>query len=201
MKILRTAHVRSPGLEHSRTYMGSIVSFLVEGTHTGGRFAMMEHTSRPGNEPPPHVHDWEDEFFHVLDGSVDVHCGGERLRAEAGDYVFLPQGVAHTFEVLSPSARMTIMVCSANGPRVGLDRYFIEMGEPATALDLPADAATHATADPSHAARVAARNGIRILSPEETTQAMPNYPGFGANRRSAHPTQPDGTSWLVPGGR
>ena len=170
--------------------MGSIVSLLVEGAHTRGRFAMAEYTSQPGNEPPPHVHDWEDEFYHVLDGSIEVHCGGERLRADAGDYVFLPQGVAHTFNVLSPSVRMTIMVSSTDGRWVGLDRYFIEMGEPAATLDLPAGATTHATAEPSRATRVAARNGIRILSPEETAQAMPNYPSFGANRRSALTTHP-----------
>lgn len=88
----RIAHVRSPSLQHSRTYMGSVMSFLVTGAHTGGRFAMMEYRAKPGNEPPPHVHEWEDEFYHVLDGSADFHCGAERLRAIAGDYRlhFLP---------------------------------------------------------------------------------------------------------------
>ncbi|MBV8103653.1 MAG: cupin domain-containing protein, partial [Hyphomicrobiales bacterium] len=48
------------------------------------RFAMMEYRAKPGNEPPPHVHEWEDEFYHVLDGSAEFHCGAERLRAIAG---------------------------------------------------------------------------------------------------------------------
>ena len=178
----RIAHVRSPSLQHSRTYMGSVMSFLVTGAHTGGRFAMMEYRAKPGNEPPPHVHEWEDEFYHVLDGSAEFHCGAERLRAIAGDYIFLPQGRPHTFDILSPEIRMTIIVCSTSGRPVALDRYFVEMSEPASSLDLPSGAITYATADPSHAIGIAAAYGIHILSPQEAARAMPNYPGFGARR-------------------
>ena len=37
----------------------------------------------------------------------------------------------------------------------------------------------YAIADPEHAIRVGASNGIRILSPSEAQHALPQYPGFG----------------------
>ena len=62
MPMLRNPYVRSPTLEHTRTYMGSLMSFMVEGRHTTGRLAISEFRSRPGHEPPPHIHEREDEF-------------------------------------------------------------------------------------------------------------------------------------------
>ena len=160
--------------------MGSLMSFLVEGAHTDGRLAISEYKSRPGHEPPPHTHEWEDEFYYILAGSMRIFCGAERMHAEPGDYVFVPQGEPHTFEVLSAELRMIILVSSVDGRHVGLDRYFVEMGEPALSLDLPSEAVTHAMADPTRAISVAAKHGTRILSPDEAARLMPTYPGFGA---------------------
>jgi quercetin dioxygenase-like cupin family protein len=39
--------------------MGSLMAFLVKALETSGRFALMVSTTKPGNEPPPHVHDRE----------------------------------------------------------------------------------------------------------------------------------------------
>ena len=72
-----------------------------------------------------------------------------------------------------------ILVQAAGERAVGLDRYFIEMGEPAASMELPDHQATHVMSDLAHAIRVAAANGIRILSPEETARLLPHYPGFG----------------------
>ncbi|MGB9206156.1 MAG: hypothetical protein WCB94_19515 [Terriglobales bacterium] len=75
--------------------------------------------------------------------------------------------------------RALISVQATDERAVGLDRYFIDMGEPAASLELPAHQATHVMSDPAQAIRVAAANGIRILSPEETAELLPHYPGFG----------------------
>jgi len=48
---------RAPALNNTMMYMGSIMSFLVRGDETAGRFSMVEYRSRPGNEPPPHLHE------------------------------------------------------------------------------------------------------------------------------------------------
>ena len=51
-----SAFVRTANLDTSMMYMGSIMSFLVRGQETDGRFSMVKYRARPGNEPPPHVH-------------------------------------------------------------------------------------------------------------------------------------------------
>ncbi|WP_059002467.1 hypothetical protein [Leptolyngbya sp. NIES-2104] len=62
---------------------------------------------------------------------------------------------------------------------VGLDRYFVEMAEPATSMNLSTEAITYMMDDPNHAIRLGAANGVRFLSLEETAKELPHYPGFG----------------------
>jgi hypothetical protein len=66
---------------------------------------------------------------------------------------------------------------------VGLDSYFLAMGELSTSMVLPESAVTYAVDDPEHTIRVGASNGIRILSPSESQRALPQYPGFGMPAR------------------
>jgi hypothetical protein len=59
-------------------------------------------------------------------------------------------------------------------------------------MSLPRDAITYAVDDPERAIRIAALNGIRILSPLETELELPQYPGFGVPipvLRPAHPSK------------
>ena len=174
-----SAFKRSPSLKTTLAYMGSNMSLLAKGEETGGRFALMEFHSRPGNEPPPHIHEWEDELYYLLEGGMEFYCNDEVLSVGAGEVAFLPQGKAHAFYIRSPIVKALILVQATGERAVGLDRYFIDMGEPAASIELPDHQATHVMSDPAHATRVAATNGIRILSPEETAKLLPRYPGFG----------------------
>src|SRR6202041_3016417 len=47
-------------IENSRWYMGSVMTFLVNSEHTNGSFSITEYLSKPGNEPPAHVHPREE---------------------------------------------------------------------------------------------------------------------------------------------
>ena len=174
-----TAFKRTSSPKTTVAYMGSIMSLLAKGEETGGRFALMEFHSQPGNEPPPHIHELEHELYYLLEGRMDFYCDDEILRIGAGEVAFLPQGKAHAFYIRSPIVRALISVHATDERAVGLDRYFIDMGEPAASLELPDHQTTHVMSDPAHAIRVAAGHGIRILSPAETAELLPHYPGFG----------------------
>ena len=63
------AFKRGRSLERSKWYMGCLTN-LAESNDTNGAFFLVEVTMAPGNEPPPHVHSYEDELFYVLDGAV-----------------------------------------------------------------------------------------------------------------------------------
>ena len=174
-----SAFKRSPSLKTTLAYMGSNMSFLAKGEETGGCLALMEFHSRPGNEPPPHIHEWEDELYYLLEGRMEFYCDDEVLSVGAGEVAFLPQGKAHAFYIRSPIVKALVLVQAAGERSVGLDRYFLDMGEPAASNELPDHQATHVMSDPAHAIQVAAAHGIKILSPEETAALLPHYPGFG----------------------
>ena len=182
----RTAYMHSPAPGNSRAYMGSILTIPVRGESTRGRLAVVEARARPGNEPPPHVHEWEDELFYVVEGSAEFYCGKDRHVAHAGDTVLIPQGVPHTMRFLTTSVRLIAVFSAVGEHPVGMDRYFVAMSEPATSLDLPAPgtATTYATAaDPAHVLQLAAEHGACSLTLDETRELMPGYPGFGLQRR------------------
>ena len=174
-----TAFRRAANLDTTMTYMGSIMSFLAKGEDTAGRFALMEFQSQPGTEPPAHSHDWEDELCYVLEGKIESYCDGKVLLAGPGEMVFWPQGKPHAFYIRSPFLRMLILVQATGDHAVGLDRYFAAMAGPATSMTLPKTAVTYVMDNPTHALNVGAAHGIRMLSLEETAEALPHYPGFG----------------------
>ena len=166
--------------------MGSILTIPVHGDSTRGRFAVAAAKARPGNEPPPHVHEWEDEVIYLLEGRVEFCCGRRHFVANAGNTVFIPQGVPHAMTFRTPAVRLLAVISATDERPVALDRYFRAMSAPTTSLALPAPgtAETYATAaDPAHAARLAAEHGARFLSPDETRELLPGYPGLGAQRR------------------
>jgi mannose-6-phosphate isomerase-like protein (cupin superfamily) len=176
---LPTAFSRTATIDSTFSYMGSLMTFLAKNSETSGRFALMEFYTKPGNEPPPHVHEREHELYFVLEGSMRFYCEDKILEIKAGEVVFLPQGKAHAFNCTSPVVRTLILVQATGADPVGLDNYFLVMGEPARDMSLPRDAITYAADDPERAIRIAALHGIRILSPQETELELPQYPGFG----------------------
>jgi hypothetical protein len=93
------------------------------------------------------------------------YCEDKTLDIAVGEVVFLPQGKPHAFTCTSNVVRTLIFVQVTGKGAVGLDTYFLAMGEPAASMVLPESAITYAVDDPEDAMRVGASAGIRILSP------------------------------------
>src|ERR1039458_4259638 len=75
---------------------GERMTFLATGEETGGAFFLAEIEVAPGGGTPPHIHRREDEAFQVLEGSLTIQVGGNTITASAGDFAFLPPGIAHS---------------------------------------------------------------------------------------------------------
>ncbi len=72
--------------------------FMISGSDTGGRFAMVEHRLAPhALAAPMHLHTREDEYSYILEGSVGAVLAGIEAIAHAGDLLFKPRGEWHTF--------------------------------------------------------------------------------------------------------
>jgi quercetin dioxygenase-like cupin family protein len=166
---------RARTLDSSRWYMGSLVTFLAESKDTDGGFALIEYYSKPGNEPPPHVHEREDEFFYILEGEVDAYAGKEVFSAGAGECFFFRRRIPHAFVIRSPRLRALILISPA-----GFEKYFRVMSSPAGTLDLPPDAVTYLQGTPEEAVAMGAELGTQFLSPGEIAEQMPAFPGISA---------------------
>ena len=66
-------------------------------------------TAVAGSELPLHVHGEVDEALFVLEGSLTVVAGSERLAASAGAFIFLPARVPHALVVESGSATLLVI--------------------------------------------------------------------------------------------
>lgn len=170
------AYAAHAELGNSLFYMGSLMSVLASTKRTSGAFSLMEYRSRPGNEPPPHRHLGQDELLYILEGEIEAYTPDLIAKIGVGGSLFLPRNQAHAWYVNSPTLRMLILTVPA-----GLDEYFAAMASPATSMELPAGAVTYLLDDPAHAIAIGQEHGIHILTPEQTRELLPRYPGFGAS--------------------
>ena len=114
--------------------LGELLTLVATAEQTGGAFSLMEERLPRGAEPPPHVHHREDEAFFVLEGSLTVRVGDEVFAATPGSFVFCPREVPHLLTVQSDEVRM-LTLCTPGG----VERLFVDLGEPASARTLPPD--------------------------------------------------------------
>lgn len=102
---------------------GDRVTFRLTGRETGGKYTAFLVETPPGGGPPPHSHDREDEWFHVLEGEVEFLSGGQWTRVEAGSSVFAPRGSIHSFRNVGETMlRQLIHTAPA-----GFEDFFIAM--------------------------------------------------------------------------
>lgn len=94
-----------------RTYRFGIDFTVKAGErHPGRGAAMMEYTTRKGEEPPDHTHPTEDEIFYVLSGELTFRCGGQSFDVGDGGFIYLPQGIEHGYTIQSegPARLLTV---------------------------------------------------------------------------------------------
>lgn len=135
---------------------------LVPGEHTGGAYAVVETTAGPGGGPPPHVHAREDELFYVVEGELGLVYAHRQFWAKAGDAVFLPRGMPHTFAPVGDGlAKFVVLTAPA-----GFERFSAEVGTETSAAG-PFDPPPVTPEAIGRLVAIAAKYGIELL---------PNHP-------------------------
>lgn len=119
-------------MSNSYWYIGHLLSILLDSEDTGGQFSLLKMTEPKGLEPPPHIHTREDEIFMLLEGEMLFTCGGETFHAKAGDSMFLPKNILHSFQVVTDKAEVMILLTPA-----GLEKFFVEMSQKAPEMKAP----------------------------------------------------------------
>ncbi len=75
---------------------------------TGAIFAVREW--RGSGPARLHVHNSDDEAWHVLSGMLRFRFADRSVDAPAGSTVFVPAGTAHTFAALTPDTRYLLFL-------------------------------------------------------------------------------------------
>lgn len=150
--------VTAPGEGTAIWHIDSLMTFKAMAGDTGGRLAVWEQLLPHRSSPPLHVHHDADEAWLVLDGALTFRVQDDEHQAEAGSFVWAPRGLAHTFRVDSPTARVLGLALPG-----GFDRFVQATGRPAGARALPPPP----DGPPDIGALVAAarEHGMEILGP------------------------------------
>ena len=105
---------------------GGTVRVVASADATDESFSIIESTEPPGSAAPLHVHHGEAEAFYILDGTIELTCGGQSLIANAGDFVYTPRDVPHKYAVVGDRPARVLLIFS----RPGFEGFFLEGGSP-----------------------------------------------------------------------
>jgi mannose-6-phosphate isomerase-like protein (cupin superfamily) len=80
-----------------QTRPGELCLIRVPAADTNGLYSFVEIVSDPGDGTPLHVHQNEDEYLFVLEGTARFALGDKIFDAEAGTMVTLPKNIPHAW--------------------------------------------------------------------------------------------------------
>ena len=99
--------------------------FKITGDDTDGQFDYVEGTIQYMGGPPMHVHHFQDETFYVVEGELHFKVGEGTFDLAAGDFAYIPRGVAHGYvnTKQEPVRGLGVFVPG------GFDRFMDEVGQ------------------------------------------------------------------------
>ena len=142
-------------------FLDTRVEVLVASVSGQDGLSVLRHMAPFGDSPPLHVHETEDEIFHVLEGSFRFSIDGQDGTVHAGETILAPKGAPHSYVVESREGGAWITM-TARGDFEGLVR---KMARPATDRGLPP---RHGQPTPDEIAALenaCAAFGIRMVGP------------------------------------
>jgi quercetin dioxygenase-like cupin family protein len=104
---------------------GHAFRVLADAGSTGGRYSLTEATSPVGAAVPPHIHRGAVECFYILDGDYRLTVSGRVREAGPGEFLLVPRGAAHQFEVIGSRLARAVVIFSP----AGFERVFRAMPE------------------------------------------------------------------------
>lgn len=107
------------------------IDFTVKSSEVqkGSGVAVLEYTTKRGEEPSSHTHQTEDEMFYVLEGQILFQCGGKSFDLGPGDFIFLPRGIEHGYTIRGSEFVRLLVITSPvrDGPSGGWKGFVSDM--------------------------------------------------------------------------
>ncbi len=82
-----------------------LFTFLTDRRQSGGKFLALMTEGPKGHRIPNHVHFKHTETFFCLNGSVSMTAGEELVSLHPGDFLHVPAGTPHTFQLTGNNTR------------------------------------------------------------------------------------------------
>jgi quercetin dioxygenase-like cupin family protein len=124
------------------------LTFKLRGEETGGELTVFENVIAPGDGPPAHLHEAQDESWYVLEGTLRFRLDAALEEAPAGSFVFVPRGTVHCFQNVGEGPARILVIFNPAGMEPFFER-FAELHE----------------VDPEAFARLGAEVGMKVVGP------------------------------------
>lgn len=118
-------------VDASKSRFGDVVKFLgvhpndlkISSKDTNGALSVFEYTGLGKVGPNMHIHFNQDEIFCVTEGKYRFVVGEETHVLEAGQTIFLPRNIPHTWIQLSDKGKMIYLL----QPAGKMEEFFVLM--------------------------------------------------------------------------
>ena len=123
--------------------------------------SVIESLGPHGESPPLHVHQTEDEIFHVLEGELRLRAGDADVTIAAGETLLAPKRVAHTYRVESPAGARWLVITTLGD----FERFVRALSRPAERPELPTPQGPPTPEQADALAAAARAHGIELVGP------------------------------------
>lgn len=144
----------SPSEGERFTIIGGSVRILIDGEASGGQCCVFECPIGPGDGPPLHVHEREDELFYVVRGRFKFSIDGREVIGEPGFFGYAPRGSIHAFRNVGEEEGLLHVTCTPAG-----------LETPFRAVRLPEPGSPAVPLSPEEVMAVFARHGVTFVGP------------------------------------
>lgn len=142
-------------------FLDTQVTIRVSHAEGADGISVLEHQARHGDSPPLHVHQEEDEIFHILEGTLHFRLGDQELRARVGETLLAPKRIPHTYLVESAEGARWLTITRGGG----FEGFVRAFGRPAAGPGLPDPSGPPTPEQAETLAQACLRHGIELVGP------------------------------------
>jgi quercetin dioxygenase-like cupin family protein len=142
-------------------FLDTLVTVHVPHDQGTDGISVLESLAPHGDSPPLHVHQTEDEIFHMLEGELRLRAGDADVRIGPGETLLAPKGVPHTYRVDSPDGARYLVITR----RGDFERFVRSFSRPAERPELRAPNGPRTHEQAKALATAARKHSIDLIGP------------------------------------